>query len=214
MSPTRYSSSSSKGSISSDSPQHILKVEGNVSDSVKERLDENSNGKEHFGESQKVKTVDTKKADKKNVGQKKSRNTYVNNEWLTMTDLNGDQVKSYLRPVNRDRTKAICAADNVTISVRHRGWSAIQDHIKSRIHLSSMKIMKAQGSMAIYSEKHLAHKDAIDLAEMRLVLLSTVHNIAPMHINCIIKTLQKIFPDSEIARGLKLKRTSAEYHLR
>ena len=74
--------------------------------------------------------------------------------------------------------------------------------------------MNSQESCSRYSKKFASTKKTRANAEMKLLIYSTVHNVAFEHFGHLIKTVQEAFPDSEIAKNLKMSRFSASYHLR
>lgn len=77
-----------------------------------------------------------------------------------------------------------------------------------------MKDKSSQQGMGVYSKKFMATRDAKNLAEMKLVTFAAVHNISFANFRCLVKTIQEAFPDSEIAKRIKMGKDSASYHLR
>ena len=158
--------------------------------------------------------VVTKKLSSLSAKMKSRRGSY-DPSWLLKKDENGVSFKSFLRPVTGNVHGVFCSADCTTLNVQSRGFTAVQDHIKSRMHIKAMERNKKEGSVATYSQKYTADSDTVARSAMKLLLYSKQHYVALQNLPCLVQLCKAAFPDSQIAQSLKpMQPTSGTYHLR
>ena len=135
--------------------------------------------------------------------------------WLLKTDSNRDQVKDYLRLVNKKPYQAYCAVDNTLLNIGTRGWSQIYDHGKKNKHTQNVKQRKSQHLVGVYSQRHLADKAASNNFNMRLLLICNEHGVALDNYDYFMKCVKECCPDISIAQSAKaLSRKSVTAKLR
>ena len=97
---------------------------------VQEVRDEDSDG-DDCDEQESVKEIGKKKKNKK-------RKCVVRSDWFQPNgetkDVNGDNVNTYLSRVEGNKYLVACYLCCHSVSVEHKGFSAIQDHAKTRNH--------------------------------------------------------------------------------
>ena len=98
------------------------------------------------------------------------------------------------------------------LKVEVRGWAQVRDHCDtSKKHLAKYEVWTGQGD---WFEKNAATEAKKHIALMHMLCFFTAHNIPMENIGHLVKMCRRAFPDSNIARSLKMGRTSAAYHLK
>ena len=135
-------------------------------------------------------------------------------DWFEQVDENNDKIGSYLRPVEGSLSQVYCTVDNSTFSVRARGFAAIRDHIKSKKHIAGVAGSVMHSSSGSYFLKNSPTEERKRRALMKILIFCNSHGLSLSNVSHLLKTCQEAFPDSLIAKGIKMGRESATYHLR
>ena len=136
---------------------------------------------------------------------KKKRKCVVRSEWFQPNDetkdVNGDIVNSYLRRVPRNKKLVACHLCGQSVSVEYKGFSAIQDHAKTKKHLQRREEERVNNNIGKYVEKR--RDDSVIDAEIKLTKFAAVHNIScRTTVPHLMKLLKSIFPDSPICKEM------------
>lgn len=112
--------------------------------------------------------------------------------------------KDWIEPDCSDEFKAKCRFCKVSMVAEK---TVLKNHAKGKKHtLLLSNVGVKQKSMTAFTLENSMHK-AVQQAEIKLAAYFTEHNIpflAADHLSCLLK---EIFPDSEIAKQLSIKRT-------
>ncbi|KAF0688135.1 Uncharacterized protein FWK35_00037515, partial [Aphis craccivora] len=135
----------------------------------------------------------------------KHRAQKFRSEWLLV-----DELKKWLCPVNDDPFKAKCKICNCTMVAE---LTNIKSHGKGSSHrkILACKEFKKKPCKTIESFITTKTDSKFDVqvksAEIKLTAFINEHNIAFLAADHLVDVLKSCFPDSNIAKNLKMKRT-------
>jgi len=134
--------------------------------------------------------------------QKKKKGVF-RKEWLSI-----NQYSSWLQEVKHDLTKARCKSCLKTFSVRSDGKSAVEKHMISNAHKSTMKSFenKCLLDQFMTPENEL---DKISAAECVLVFHGVKHNHSYRSQQCTTDLARSIFASSSVAKSISCGKTKA-----
>lgn len=131
----------------------------------------------------------------------KHRRTKFNQRWKSM-----DLFKNWLVEDRQDCYKCICTACNRT-SLQAE-ITTLRRHAKTQTHISNCKSIKGvQSCVKLLEKSHDSGKNAVKSAEIRLASFFAEHDISFRTVDHLPELMKNCFPDSEIAKGVVLKRT-------
>ena len=145
----------------------------------------------------------------KEIGKKKNkkRKCVVRSDWFQPQpngenkDVNGDNVNTYLRRVGGNKYLVACHLCCHSVSVEYKGFSAIQDHAKTRKHKQRIEEGRGNKNMGIYVEKK--RDNCVIDAEIKLTRFAGVHNVSlRTTVPHLVKLCKSIFPDSAICQEM------------
>ncbi|KAI4455425.1 hat family dimerization domaincontaining protein-related [Holotrichia oblita] len=116
-----------------------------------------------------------------------------------------EKTYTWLRPSNTKPNFAHC---NICIENLTPEITVIKNHSRSKKHMRASKQLKKQPTITSYVENNQPKYKARE-AEIKLVGYITEHNIPFSAIDHLTDLLKSIFPDSDIAKNISLKRTKA-----
>lgn len=131
-----------------------------------------------------------------------------NTEWLKV-----DELKDWLKPDPNDKFGALCSVCDCKLKCCNK--TALLNHKDSSKHLKNYSAKKQsvniQSFLRKLPEDTLA--DKVSKAEVLLTGFIAEHGAPFAQADHLVETMKKMFPDSEIARKLTLKKTKASYVL-
>jgi hypothetical protein len=146
------------------------------------------------------------KTDSETPKKKAKRNCYFNKNWL-----NDDKFKNWLSSVSYDNTSAMCKLCNCKFTIKYQGLSAIESHINSNKHKESVKAKtKAQSLVDFFPKKSLSEDLSVVAYEVTSVYHNVIHHNSYLSLDCHLKLIKKILPDSKIAQKTHCGRTKSE----
>lgn len=129
-------------------------------------------------------------------------------EWL----LNKEYC-DWLRKDNRDLSKAICNVCNTSFSAE---ISVIKRHKEGTKHVSNLKrcsastSKKQQSIISAFKSTPTNEKQLLKTSEIKLAAFVAEHKLSHNVVNHLTDLLPKLFPDSQIAKDIRLKRTKVQ----
>ncbi|KAL4104811.1 hypothetical protein QTP88_020087 [Uroleucon formosanum] len=104
-----------------------------------------------------------------------------------------------------------CTVCNKDFSVSHGGLSDVKQHEKSNLHkINSKSVTSSQILNTFFIKPNTAESQKTALAELVEVYHNVKHNISYNSLDCSLKLMPKLYPDSGIAKKLACGRTKAE----
>lgn len=125
-------------------------------------------------------------------------------EWLKNKDFS-----SWLREDLKDPYKAMCSFCDTTIQA---DISVLQRHCAGKKHQNKLKGMSKQQpiSKLLQTSKILAEEEKVKYAELKLAAFMAEHKIPHASMDHLSDLLVDAFPDSNIAKNLKMKHTKLQ----
>ncbi|KAK3921787.1 LOW QUALITY PROTEIN: Zinc finger protein 862 [Frankliniella fusca] len=128
-------------------------------------------------------------------------------EWKHNTKLFGDNVSAWLDS-DADKFKARCKWCHSSFTAN---TSTIEKHAKTTKHTGEEEKRKSNLSIATFAtrveEPNLKQKIAVKRAEIKLAGCFAAHNISMKFMDHLTPVLKSAFPDSDILKGVEMKRT-------
>lgn len=113
--------------------------------------------------------------------------------------------KSHLESFSR------CTICNKNFSVSHGGLSDVKQHEKSNLHKTNSKsVTSSQILNKFFIKPNTVESQKIALAELIEVYHNVKHNLSYKSLDCSLKLMPKLYPDSGIAKKIACGRTKAE----
>ena len=158
-----------------------------------------------FEDLESTKENETKKGERDSLKTKKKRWSKVRNEWFQdsgIVDGNGDKINKYLRRVpGNDYLLSCSICQNVTFSVKYKGFTAVRIHSESDKHKELIEANKQNEPMGKYIEKVI--ESQVTDAEVSLTRWAATHTISlRFAVPHLVKILKKSFPDSKICQEM------------
>ena len=107
--------------------------------------------------------------------------------------------------------RVFCSLHSKDFSVSHGGLSDIKQHENSNLHKTNSKsVASSQILNTFFIKPNTIESQKIALAELIKVYHNIKHNLSYNSLDCSLKLMPKLYPDSGIAKKLACGRTKAE----
>ncbi|CAG5001997.1 unnamed protein product [Parnassius apollo] len=129
-------------------------------------------------------------------------------EWLL-----NKEYSDWLRKDNRDLSKAVCNVCNTSFSAE---ISVIKHHKEGTKHVNNLKrcsastSKKQQSIVSVFKSMPTNEKQLVKTSEIKLAAFVAEHKVSHNVMNHLADLLPKLFPDSQIAKDIRLKRTKVQ----
>ena len=140
---------------------------------------------------------------------KKTRISYkqaFKQEWMTDVDF-----KDWVKPDPKDKFSALCAICDCTLKSCNK--TRLLSHKTSSKHAKNMASRKTATVIDkfVTKKKEPDLKDKVHKAELKLTAFMAEHDMPFSQTDHLLPLLKKMFPDSDIAQNMTLKKTKASY---
>ena len=135
---------------------------------------------------------------------KARRECSFNIEWLS-----DPSNSSWLSKFSSDTAR--CTVCSVNFTVKYDGIKAVITHRNSEKHKSFMRSGNTSHAIsAFFPEEHSLEEDLILSAELAMVYHGVMHHHSYLSMDCCMKIIPAVFPDSKIAKKIHCGRTKSE----
>lgn len=178
-----------------------------VDDEDDDDVDDDHDHVDNDGEDKEEDIVDLDRTPPRKKLKQHHRKQKYRSSWERNTEL-GAKVRAWLRPVKNNELKAYCNFCECEITA---DISRLKDHIKTAKHKSKENNVLTSNSILNYlpstsnNEKPRLSKQITE-AEVKISGLFAAHNLPFLLVDHLVPTLQSAFPDSQICKGITMKR--------